>query len=59
MMFTKLFAEVDAIRDAFPEYGFLEALGFIQCHLDEFDSDVRAELAVFMGEGAQFFAEVE
>jgi hypothetical protein len=58
-MFTKLFAEIDTIRDAFPEYGFLEALGYIQCHLAEFDSDVRAELAVFMGEGAKFFAEVE
>jgi hypothetical protein len=58
-MFNKLFNEVDAIRDAFPEYGFLEALGFIQCHLEEFDPEIRAELAVFMGEGAKFFAEVE
>jgi hypothetical protein len=59
MMFTKLFAEIDTIRDAFPEYGFLEALSFIAAHVTEFDSDVRAELAVFMGLGAEFFAEVE
>jgi hypothetical protein len=58
-MFTKLFDEVDAIRDAFPGYGFLEALGYIQVHIEEFDADVRAELAVFMGEGSKFFAEVE
>ena len=58
-MFTKLFAEIDTIREAFPEYGFLEALGYIVCHVAEYDADVRAELAVFMGEGEKFFAEVE
>ena len=57
-MFNKLFDEVDSIRDAFG-YGFLEALGYIQCHLNEYDADIRSELALFMGEGAKFFAEVE
>jgi hypothetical protein len=58
-MFTKLFAEIDTIREAFPEYGFLEALGYIAAHVAEYDADVRAELAVFMGEGEKFFAEAE
>jgi hypothetical protein len=57
-MFNKLFAEIDSICDAF-DYGFLEALAYIQMHINEYELDVRSELAVFMGEGAKFFAEVE
>lgn len=57
-MFNKLFNEVEAIREAFPEFGFLEALTYIKIHADEYDKDVRIELTKFMSAGADFFAEV-
>lgn len=56
-MFSKLFAEIEAIQQAFPEFGILEALGYIRQHAAEFDADVVAELNSFMSTGADFFAE--
>ena len=57
MMFSKLFAEIEAIQQAFPEFGILEAVGYIKVHAAEFDADVVAELNAFMSYGAEFFAE--
>lgn len=56
-MFQNLFSEIDTLRDAFG-YGFLEALAYLQYHKDELDGKVRSELALFMGVGSEFFAEV-
>jgi hypothetical protein len=57
-MFVKLFAEVEAIRDAFPGFGVLDALTYIGVHANEYDPELREELSTFMGVGAEFFAEV-
>jgi hypothetical protein len=57
-MFVKLFAEVEAIRYAFPGFGVLEALTYIGVHANEYDPEIREELSTFMGVGAEFFAEV-
>lgn len=57
-MFTELMNEVEAVRDAYPGFGVLEALGWIDAHRDEYSPQIREQLATFMGVGAEFFSEV-
>jgi hypothetical protein len=59
MMFVELMDEVDTIREAFPGFGYLEAIGWIGAHLDSYDVALQRQFREFMGVGAEFFAEVE
>ena len=57
-MFKNLMNEVEAVRQARPEYGILEAIMFINEYKDEYDTDVRTELRIFMSQGARMMATV-
>jgi len=57
-MYENLFAEIEALRAAYKDFGILEALIFIDDHRDEYDYQVRSELRKFMAEGRKLFAEV-
>ena len=56
--YDNLMAEVDYFRTKHG-YGILEALMFISENEEEFSSEVRRELKMFMREGARMFAPVE
>jgi hypothetical protein len=55
-MFDNLMAEVEALRNARPDYGILEAIMFINEYEDEYDSIVRRELREFMRQGRKLMA---
>ena len=57
-MFTELMNEVEAVRDAYPGFGVLEALTWISVHAVEYSPEIREQLSTFMGVGAEFFSEV-
>lgn len=57
-MFTELMNEVEAVRDAYPGFGVLEALTWISMHAVEYSPEIREQLSTFMGVGAEFFSEV-
>ena len=57
-MFKNLMNEVEAVRQARPEYGILEAIMFINEYKDEYDTDVKRELRIFMSQGARMMATV-
>ena len=50
--------EVEAVRRYNPELGILEAIMFINEYKDEYDTDVRTELRIFMSQGARMMATV-
>ena len=58
-MFRELMLEVDAIREAFPGFGYLEAIGWIGAHLESYDTVTQGQFREFMGVGEEFFAPVE
>ncbi len=59
--YKNLMEEVEIIRENCADYkcGILEALMFISENEEEFSSEVRRELKMFMREGAKMFAPVE
>jgi hypothetical protein len=50
--------EVEAIRKAFPEYGILEAIMYINENEFEYDSVVKRDLRLFMNQGRRLMATV-
>ena len=57
-MFKNLMNEVEAVRRYNPELGILEAIMFINEYKDEYDTDVKRELRIFMSQGARMMATV-
>lgn len=59
-MFTHLLSEVERLREAYG-FGILEAMQFIQTHIDEYSSspDLVMEFELFMAHGKEMFSPVE
>jgi hypothetical protein len=58
-MYPNLMAEVDYIRNAWKQYGILDAIMFIKDMEEEYPSEVRRELKEFLRDGAKMFATKE
>lgn len=58
-MYPNLMAEVDYIRNAWKQYGILDAIMFIKDMEEEYPSEVRRELKEFLRDGAKMFAPKE
>ena len=59
--YSNLMAEVEYVRDNCADYkcGILEALMYISENEEQYPSEVRRELKMFMREGARMFATKE
>lgn len=56
--YSNLMAETDALREAWG-YDLLDALQYILENREEYPSEIRRELNLFMADGARMFAPVE